>query len=276
MCGGRFSIARRSCINVSPVRTATRISGISSPRSPAFCKISASGPSRFFWMSFPSAFRGETYTTSVVSVSSPLNALRTRRSMHARNAASVFPDPVGAEITVERRARICGQPRTCGSVADSNRSRNHSRTIGCAQSSACASAPVPGSLARESIPRESLCAIAGHICRNKRGKPRGHIDIITPPRISAKSPRSVLMTDVNAACPAPGGSGPPGVLYAGGHAGDPRLFTQPRLRLLAPASSDSAYIAPSAVSSCLKYVNTSASRAICPTFNASALRLSSE
>ena len=34
MCGGRFSMARRSCISVSPVRTAVRISGISRPRSP--------------------------------------------------------------------------------------------------------------------------------------------------------------------------------------------------------------------------------------------------
>ena len=40
MCGGRFSMARRSCISVSPVRTAVRISGISRPRSRAICRIS--------------------------------------------------------------------------------------------------------------------------------------------------------------------------------------------------------------------------------------------
>ena len=35
MCGGRLSIARRSFISVSPVRTAVRISGMSRPRAPA-------------------------------------------------------------------------------------------------------------------------------------------------------------------------------------------------------------------------------------------------
>ena len=32
------------------------------------------------------------------------------------------------------RARMCGQPSSCGSVGDEKRWRNHSRTIGCAQS----------------------------------------------------------------------------------------------------------------------------------------------
>ena len=115
-----------------------------------------------------------------------------------------------------------------------------------------------------------------HICRYKRGKTRGHIDIITRARISAKSPR-----------PSPHGSArlrpvfshsvarALSAFFMPGGPGDPRLF-RCRYELLALASSDSAYIAPSAVSSCLKYVNTSASRAICPTFTASALRLSSE
>ncbi len=69
MCGGRCSISRRSFIRVSPVRTAVRISGISRPRSAASARISLSGPSRFFWMSLPSAFSGETYRTSVRSCS---------------------------------------------------------------------------------------------------------------------------------------------------------------------------------------------------------------
>jgi hypothetical protein len=59
MCGGRRSMARRSGIKVSPVRTAERISGISRPRSPASARISPSGISRFFWMSLPSALSGE-------------------------------------------------------------------------------------------------------------------------------------------------------------------------------------------------------------------------
>ena len=54
--------------------------------------------------------------------------------MHARNAASVLPDPVGAEISVLRPARMCGQPMACGSVGVANRWTNHSRTSGCAHS----------------------------------------------------------------------------------------------------------------------------------------------
>src|SRR5215467_8588084 len=52
--------------------------------------------------------------------------------MHARKAASVFPDPVGAEINVVRPATMCGQPCSCGSVGEPNFARNHSATSGCA------------------------------------------------------------------------------------------------------------------------------------------------
>src|SRR5690348_6312114 len=84
-------------------------------------------------MSFPSAFRGETYNTCVVSLSSPPIAFRTNQSMQVRNAARVFPDPVGAEINVVLLARIWGQPCSCGSVAAPNRPVNHSWTMGWAQ-----------------------------------------------------------------------------------------------------------------------------------------------
>ena len=36
--------------------------------------------------------------------------------MHTRNAASVLPEPVGAEISVGSPRRIAGQPAICGSV----------------------------------------------------------------------------------------------------------------------------------------------------------------
>ena len=68
-------------------------------------------------MSLPRAFNGETYKTSVRFTSEPSSALRTRRSMQIRNAASVLPEPVGAEISVVRPARISGQPCSCGSDA---------------------------------------------------------------------------------------------------------------------------------------------------------------
>ncbi len=53
--------------------------------------------------------------------------------MQARNAASVLPEPVGAEISVVRPARMCGQPCSCGSVGVPKRATNQSRTSGCAQ-----------------------------------------------------------------------------------------------------------------------------------------------
>ena len=53
--------------------------------------------------------------------------------MQARNAESVLPDPVGAEISVVRPARMCGQPCSCGSVGVAKRRTNHSATSGWAQ-----------------------------------------------------------------------------------------------------------------------------------------------
>src|SRR5438477_9511372 len=84
-------------------------------------------------MSLPRAFSGDTYRTSVRSCNSPARALRTRRSMHARKAASVLPEPVGAEIRVVRPARMCGHPCSCGSVGVPKRWTNQSCTNGWAQ-----------------------------------------------------------------------------------------------------------------------------------------------
>jgi hypothetical protein len=62
-CGGRRVIACRCAARVSPVRTATRISGSSSPWAAAAARMPASGDLRFFSMSLLSARSGETYTT---------------------------------------------------------------------------------------------------------------------------------------------------------------------------------------------------------------------
>src|ERR1017187_3986941 len=67
-------------------------------------------------------------------------ALRTSRSIQARNAARVFPEPVGAQISADRFWRMWGQPNSCGSVGVPNLLRNQARTSGCAQSRA------PGSM----------------------------------------------------------------------------------------------------------------------------------
>jgi hypothetical protein len=47
-----------------------------------------------------------------------------------RNAASVLPEPVGAQISVERPAAISAQPRDCARVGAAKLSPNHSRTAG--------------------------------------------------------------------------------------------------------------------------------------------------
>jgi hypothetical protein len=54
--------------------------------------------------------------------------------MQIKKAASVFPDPVGAEISVVLPAKISGQPSCCGSVGVPKQPMNQSRTSGCAHS----------------------------------------------------------------------------------------------------------------------------------------------
>src|SRR5688572_18427893 len=49
-------------------------------------------------------------------------------SIAARNAASVFPDPVGARISVDAPEAIAGQPSCCGRVGASKDAANQSRT----------------------------------------------------------------------------------------------------------------------------------------------------
>ena len=50
--------------------------------------------------------------------------------MQMRNAASVFPEPVGAEISVCLPPAMAGQPCAWASVGTRNLRSNHSRTIG--------------------------------------------------------------------------------------------------------------------------------------------------
>ena len=60
MCGGRRRMLARSCCGVSPVRTSVRMSTSGRPRAASSPRMPASGASRFFWMSFESAFSGDT------------------------------------------------------------------------------------------------------------------------------------------------------------------------------------------------------------------------
>ena len=59
MCGGVRRIAARSLCEVSPVRTAARISGAHSRAACISAEIPASGCSRLRWMSLDSAFSGD-------------------------------------------------------------------------------------------------------------------------------------------------------------------------------------------------------------------------
>ena len=59
MCGDFRSILARADAGVSPVRTATRISGNSLPAAANRSRSSPSGRSRFRWMSLFSALSGE-------------------------------------------------------------------------------------------------------------------------------------------------------------------------------------------------------------------------
>ena len=68
-------------------------------------------------MSFDSAFSGDTYTTRVTSRSRPAAPSRASESMAARNAASVFPEPVGAAISACPPLAIAGQASSCAGVA---------------------------------------------------------------------------------------------------------------------------------------------------------------
>ena len=52
------------------------------------------------------------------------------RSMEARKAASVFPEPVGAWISVCSPVAIAGQPSTCAGVGSENVRSNHVRVSG--------------------------------------------------------------------------------------------------------------------------------------------------
>ena len=52
------------------------------------------------------------------------------RSIAHRNAASVFPLPVGDRMSVDSPRAIAGQPSACGAVGSPNDAPNHSATAG--------------------------------------------------------------------------------------------------------------------------------------------------
>jgi hypothetical protein len=81
-------------------------------------------------MSYARAFSGLTYTTRVPRGASPASAapaLLSRSSAH-RNAASVFPDPVGAETKTCSPPAIAGHAFAWAGVGAAKACSNQSRT----------------------------------------------------------------------------------------------------------------------------------------------------
>jgi hypothetical protein len=80
-------------------------------------------------MSTASARSGEMYST-LVRRSRPGGGVVVNRSIAARNAARVFPEPVGARSNVCRPWAMAFQPLVCASVGASNDPSNQARVAG--------------------------------------------------------------------------------------------------------------------------------------------------
>jgi hypothetical protein len=80
-------------------------------------------------MSTVSALSGDTYSTRHRSASGGVGSVASR-SMHQKNAASVLPLPVGADISVCCPAATARQPPSWTSVGDANVLENQARAAG--------------------------------------------------------------------------------------------------------------------------------------------------
>ena len=98
------------------------------PSRSAASPMPRSGARRFFSISTASARSGDTYSTRVAPVPDTAACpADMSRSMAHRNAASVLPVPVGAQISVWPPAAMCGQPSACGAVGAANVDANQAR-----------------------------------------------------------------------------------------------------------------------------------------------------
>ena len=136
MCGGRRRCSARAFCGVSPVRTAARMSTSGNCNAASSSRMPCNGSSRLTWMSFDSAFSGETYSTRVASGRPLASPSRTSASMPARKAVSVLPEPVGAATSTSRPATIAGHAACWASVGAGKRRANHPATAGWNASSA--------------------------------------------------------------------------------------------------------------------------------------------
>ena len=93
-------------------------------------EMPASGARRFFSTSNASARSGEMYNTLVRCLRSSGGGVVTSRSIDVRNAASVLPLPVGAQISVCSPLVMCGHPSAWAFVGSGKDAPNHARTAG--------------------------------------------------------------------------------------------------------------------------------------------------
>src|SRR3954469_8505148 len=153
MSGGVRSIWARSRCGVSPVRIATLMSP----------PIPRSGARRLRSMSYESAFSGDTYTSRVLRSPSGGGGAVSRSSPQ-RNAASVLPEPVGADSSTSSPRAIGGQACSWAAVGRSKARRNQSRTCGVNVSRAAEDmelSSVPLSSARLLLPHRAPGHLAG-------------------------------------------------------------------------------------------------------------------
>ena len=127
MSGGWLTSLLRSSAAVSPVRTATLMSGSASPSRCAACRIPVSGARRFRSMSTASALSGETYSTRVRCFGSGGGGTAASLSIAHKNAASVLPDPVGATTSVSSPLPMARQAPACACVGSANAPSNQAR-----------------------------------------------------------------------------------------------------------------------------------------------------
>src|SRR2546430_803508 len=121
-----------------------------------------SGSRRFRSTSTASALRGETYTIRVAGFFGAGENMRW--SITARNAASVFPEPVGARTRTLSPMAIAGQPSSCARVGVWKVASNHARVAGLK----LASGSLPTNT-EVTVPRDEIAPWVRRIC--PRGRP---------------------------------------------------------------------------------------------------------
>ena len=122
-CGGRRTSAARCDEVVSPVRKPTRMSSGPNP-SPRPARRSRQWHLEVAVHVVGEGPQRRDVNDADLVVERPASDCSNSRSMHARNAASVLPLPVGAAISVCLPAAIEGQPCAWASVGAENRERN--------------------------------------------------------------------------------------------------------------------------------------------------------